>query len=239
MKMKKALALLSAAVLIFGVAGCKDKQLDTNTTEPAAGTTQEPVSQQNSEAEESAATTVPPPSSTAVVVVTGGKEYGIEQPDVTSVIELVPTMAPPKTRATAPSRPTTTAKPTTTKRVTTTAKPVVIPKPEGEPDLIYPEKLYVTENGATDSVSILGSTCEYSEEAGTFRITVSFDITEYSGTRQGMYVEYNCYDKAGKKLNEKQLLCYVPLSASDKTVQGYVSAIGNTAKIEFTNYNLK
>lgn len=237
--MKKVLALLSAAVLIFGVAGCKDKQPDTNTTEPAAGTTQEPVSQQHSEAEESVATTVPPPSSTVVVVVTGGKEYGIEQPDVTSVIELVPTMAPPKTRATAPSRPTTTAKPTTTKRVTTTAKPVVIPKPEGEPDMLYPEKLYVTENGVTDSVSILGSTCEYNEESGTFRITVRFDITEYSGTRQGMYVEYNCYDKAGKKLNEKQLLCYVPLSGEDKTVYGYVSAIGNTAKIEFTNYNLK
>ncbi|MBR6620347.1 MAG: hypothetical protein IKK85_08380 [Clostridia bacterium] len=238
MKMKKVLALLSAAVLIFSVAGCKDKQPDTNTTEPAEDTTQEPVSQQHSE-EESTAATAPPPSSTAVVVVTGGKEYGIEQPDVTSVIELVPTIAPPKTRATAPSRPTTTAKPTTTKQVTTTAKPVVIPKPEGEPDLVYPEKLYVTENGTTDSVSILGSTCEYSEESGTFRITVTFDITEYSGTRQGMYVEYNCYDKSGKKLNEKQLLCYVPLSGADKTVFGYVSAIGNTAKIEFNNYNSK
>ena len=236
MKIKKTIALLSAAVLIFGIAGCKDKQPEANTTEPAEDTTQESVSQQHSEVQESTEQTAPPPSSTVVVVVTGGEKYGIEQTDGTSVIELVPTMAPPKTRATAPSRPTTTVKPTTTKRVTTTAKPVVIPKPEGEPDLIYPENLYVTENGATDSVSIIGSTCEYNEEAGTFRITVRFDITEYSGTRQGMYVEYNCYDKAGKKLNAKQLLCYVPLSGSDKTVQGYVSAIGNTAKIEFTNY---
>lgn len=237
MKIKKALALLSAAVLIFGVAGCKDKQPEAGTTEPVAGTTEESVSQQSSEAEESTATTAPPPSSTVVVVVTGGTKYGIEQTDVTSVVELVPTLGSLPERGTAPSRPTTTAKPTTTKRVTTTAKPVVIPKPEGEPDMVYPEKLYVTENGVTDSVSILGSTCEYNEEAGTFRITVRFDITEYSGTRQGMYVEYNCYDKAGKKLNEKQLLCYVPLSGSDKTVQGYVSAIGNTATIEFSNYN--
>lgn len=235
MKMKKTLSLLSAAVLIFGAAGCTNKQPDPTQTEPTADAAEESVSQQYSKTEETVSETVPP-SSTAVVVVTGGKEYGIQQPDVTSIVEIVPTIAPPNTRATAPSRPTTTARPTTTKRVTTTAKPVVIPKPEGEPDMVYPEKLSVTENGVTDSVSILGSTCEYSEEAGTFRITVRFDITEYSGTRQGMYIEYNCYDKAGKKLNQKQLLCYVPLSGSDKTVQGYVSAIGTTAKIEFTSY---
>ena len=154
MKMKKAIALLSAAVLIFGVAGCKNKQPDPD-KDNSSTVAEDSSAQENSLAEESAdeqstEETAPPPSSTAVVVVTGGKEFGIQQPDVTSIIELVPTIAPPPSRPTAPSRPSTTAKPTTTKRVTTTREQVSMAKPTHEPELVYPDSFAVTENGVTD-----------------------------------------------------------------------------------------
>ncbi len=240
--MKKAIALISAAVLIFTAAGCKNKQpdpeqttgetvTDENVSEPGATVQNSPEesTEESTEKEET------PPSSTMVVVVTGGKEYGIEQPDVTSVVELVPTIAPQKPRPTAPER-TTKAKPTTTKRVTTTRQPIVIPTPEGDPELVYADLFSVTENGATDSIAVINHTCEYFAERGTFGITVNFDIKAYSGTRKNMYVAYNCYDKSGKKLNDKQLSCYVPLSGENKTVQGLLSARADTVKIELVSY---
>lgn len=237
--MKKAIALISAAVLIFTVAGCANKQPDPQqTTEPSA-LTEESVSEntsteQSSTAEpESTEETTPPASSTAVVVVTGGKEYGMQQPDITSVVELVPTIAPQKPRPSVTQR-TTKPKPTVTTRTTTTR--AAIPTPEGEPELVYPDIFTVTENGATDSIAVIGYTCEYFEERGTFGITVRFDVKDFSGSKQGMYVAYNCYDKNGKKLNDKQLSCYVPLSGEDKTVQGYLSALGTATRVELVNY---
>lgn len=238
--MKKAIALISAAVLVFAVAGCANKQPDPVEKE-SEGTgiaaeesiTEASESEAVSSEEISGEETTQPTSATAVVVVTGGKEYGIQQPDVTSVVELVPTIAPPKTRPSVTQR-TTKPKPTTTVKVTTTRAP--IPTPEGEPEIVYPDLFSATENGATDSVAVMGYTCEYFEERGTFGITVRFDIKEYSGTKQGMYVAYNCYDKNGKKLNDKQLSCYVPLSGEDKTVRGYLSAIGTTTRIELISY---
>lgn len=237
--MKKAIALISAAVLIFTVAGCANKQPDPQqTTEPSA-LTEESVSEntsteQSSTAEpESTEETTPPASSTAVVVVTGGKEYGMQQPDITSVVELVPTIAPQKPRPSVTQR-TTKPKPTVTTRTTTTR--AAIPTPEGEPELVYPDIFTVTENGATDSIAVIGYTCEYFEERGTFGITVRFDVKDFSGSKQGMYVAYNCYDKNGKKLNDKQLSCYVPLSGEDKTVQGYLSALSTATRVELVNY---
>ena len=239
--MKKAIALISAAVLIFGAAGCANKQPDpdltteSKTEEVAASASEdvsgepESASAENTSAEE----TVPPPSSTAVVVVTGGKEYGIEQPDVTSVVELVTTIAPPKPRPSVTERATS-SKPTTTAKATTTR--AAVPAPDGEPELVYPDVFSVTESGATDSIAVLSYKCEYFEERGTFGITVSFDIKAYSGTKQGMYVAYNCYDKNGKKQNDKLLTSYVPLSGEDKTVTGLLTAKADTARIEMVSY---
>lgn len=242
--MKKAIALISAAVLVFSVAGCANKQPDPNETTGAAAEISESVeetaavSDPGSEEKESAEATekeetTPAPSSTAVVVVTGGKEYGIQQPDETSVVELVPTIAPPKPRPTAPER-STKPKPTTTIKQTTTR--AAIPTPEGDPEIVYPEIFTVNEGGVSDSVAVIGHSCEYFEERGTFGITVRFDIREYSGTRNSMQVAYNCYDKNGKKLNDKLLICLVPLSGEDKTVNGYLSAIGTTTRVEMVSY---
>ncbi len=253
--MKKAFALISAAILIFTVAGCANKQPEPeeSTAEQTESTTvkEKSTSEASSSEEKESSSTEEPTSPTAVVIVTGGKEYGIQQPDVTSIMEIVTTIAPPKPRPTVPSRPTavkqTTAKPVSTARPTTTAKPhtthtdapqQTTKKPTeenvAEPALVYGSGFSVGEGEKRDTVKIISHTCTLREN-NTFGIMLMVKSEEYSGTRDTMFIGYNCYDKSGKPINEAPLKCLIVLNSEGKTIISSAVAPAETAKIEFVN----
>lgn len=255
--MKKAIALISAAILIFGVAGCANKQpaaeestaRETTTAQAESTTTipEETSGETESTGEKESKSTEKPTSATAVVIVTGGKEYGIQQPDVTSVMQIVTTIAPQKPRPTVTTARHTTAKATTAKPQTTTAKPqttqTTAPKPTNketttkkaiEPTVLYGSGFSEGEGEKRDTVKIISHTCTLREN-GTFGIVLTLNIEEYSGTRDTMFIGYNCYDSGGKLLNETPKKCLVSLNEDGKRAIAIIVSPEGTAKVEFVN----
>lgn len=248
--MKKAIALISAAILIFGVAGCANKQPATEestaretTTAQAESTTtipEETSGETESTGEKESKSTEKPTSPTAVVIVTGGKEYGIQQPDVTSVMQIVTTIAPQKPRPTVTTARHTTAKATTAKPQTTQT---TAPKPTNketttkkaiEPTVLYGSGFSEGEGEKRDTVKIISHTCTLREN-GSFGIVLTLNIEEYSGTRDTMFIGYNCYDSGGKLLNETPKKCLVSLNEDGKRAIAILVAPEETAKVEFVN----
>lgn len=255
--MKKAIALISAAILIFGAAGCGNKQpadeaptAEKTAAEQTEGTT--PIPEETSDETECATekesrSTEKPTSPTAVVIVTGGKEYGIQQPDVTSVMQIVTTIAPQKPRPTVTTARHTTAKSTTAKPQNTTARPqttyTTAPKPTTketttkkaiEPTVLYGSGFSEGEGENRDTVKIISHTCTLREN-GTFGIVLTLNIEEYSGTRDTMFIGYNCYDGGGKLLNETPKKCLVSLNEDGKRAIAITVVPEETAKVEFVN----
>lgn len=239
--MKKALALISAAVIIFTAAGCTNKkQPEQNETEF--------ISDGSSAVHESTVE-----ESVAEPSVSIG-EYSTK-PKYTKR----PTVTLYTTRATSPNhlteRPTTTERTTIkinvptrtpmTKRPTVTkttaprtTKPVVenitsTTKPVPEPVFDYGGTLSFTGvDGLTDSVKIVSHTCEPTDRQ-TFAIVLTVETLEHTSESKTMYISYNCYDKDGNRINEKTLRTVVPLGQPGDTVRTVATATLDTARIEF------
>lgn len=239
--MKKALALISAAVIIFTAAGCTNKkQPEQNETEF--------LSDGSSVVQESTAE-----ESVAEPAVSIG-EYSTK-PKYTKR----PTVTLYTTRATSPhhltERPTTTERTTikinvptrtpTTKRpivtrttVPRTTKPTVenktsTTKPVPEPAFDYGGTLSFTNaDGLTDSVKIISHTCEPTDRQ-TFAIVLSVETLEHMSESKMMYISYNCYDKDGNRINENTLKTVVPLGQPGDVVRTVATATLDTAKIVF------
>ncbi len=251
--------MLSAAVLIFAAAGCANKRPQeeeaTSGESSASSAAEESVAEISSESassQQESTSTEAQTSQTAVVIVTGGKEYGIQQPDATSVIELVPTVAP---------RPSTTVRPSTTKSnsaattaaakttafvsttsgssplvpggQTTTAKPTTT-VPFVAPELKYGGSFSIGEGDKIDTVRIKSHSCALMQ-TGSVGITLTFEIEQYSGSRERMAVTYNCYDKSGKLINETPLNCMVLLTDERSSVIATAVATADTALVEFVS----
>lgn len=241
--MKKALALISAAVIIFAAAGCTNKkQPEQNETEFMSDGSS---AVQESTVEESVAE----PSVSIGEYTT--KERYTKRPKVTLYT----------TRATSPhhltERPSTTER-TTTKinvptRTPTTKRPVVtkttVPrttkadievitsttKPVPEPVFDYGGTLSFTNGeGLTDSVKIVSHTCTPTDRQ-TFAIVLTVETLEHMSESKTMYISYNCYDKDGNRINENTLKTVVPLGQPGDTVQTVATATFDTARIEFVN----
>ncbi len=241
-RFKNAVALLTAAALIFAAAGCANK-VEPGQSESSTG---EQTSSEESTAEES----VTQPSAQSGSSVT---ERHTKRPTITLY----------STRPTSPnrltSRPTTTQRTTvkievptvsrtTTTRRSTTLKTTVArttrPNTQAaetttappEPQFSYGGTLSAADaNGNTDSVKIVSHTCSYTDRK-TFAIVLTVEILEHSSENKTMYIAYNCYDKNGNKINEKTLFTVVPLGEPGDTVRTVATATADTVKVEFTNY---
>ena len=246
--MKKALALISAAVIIFAAAGCTNKkQPEQNETEFMSDGSS---AVQESTVEESVAE----PSEAVEEITTG--EYTTREKYTKR-----PTVTLYTTRATSPNhltqRPTTTQRTTikinvptrtpTTKRpvatkttVPRTTKPTVESKTStavtvSEPVFDYGGTLSFTgEDGLTDSVKIVSHTCEPTDRQ-TFAIVLTVETLEHASQSKTMYISYNCYDKDGNRINEETLRTVVPLGQPGETVRTVATATLETARIEFVN----
>ncbi len=241
--MKKALALISAAVIIFAAAGCANKQPGQNETEFISGSSS---AVQESTVEESVA------EPTAGLSEYTTREKYTKRPKVTQYT----------TRATSPHH--LTERPTTTERTTikinvptrtpTTNRPIVtkttVPrttkpdievitsttKPVPEPAFDYGGTLSFTgADGLTDSVKIVSHTCEPTDRQ-TFAIVLTVETLKHMSESKTMYISYNCYDKDGNRINENTLKTIVPLGQPGDTVRTVATATFDTARIVFTNY---
>lgn len=244
--MKKALALISAAVVIFAAAGCTNKkQPEQNETEFMSDGSS---AVQESTVEESVAE-----SSGAVGEPATGEHTTREK------YTKRPTVTLYTTRATSPhhltERPTTTERttvkinvptrtPTTKRPVVTkttaprTTKPTVesktsTTKPVPEPVFNYGGTLSFTgADGLTDSVKIVSHTCTPTDRQ-TFAIVLTVETLEHASQSKTMYISYNCYDKDGNRINEETLRTVVPLGQPGDTVRTVATATLDTAKIVF------
>lgn len=242
--MKKVLALISAAIVIFTAAGCANKrqQPEQNETEFMRDGSS---AVQESTVEESVAE----PSVSIGEHTT--KERYTKRPTVTLYT----------TRATSPhhltERPTTTerttikinvpTRETTTRRTPVTKTtvprttkpnteaPLSTTKPVPEPVFDYGGTLSFTgADGFTDSVKIVSHTCEPTDRQ-TFAIVLTVETLEHASQSKTMYISYNCYDKDGNRINEKTLRTVVPLGQPGDTVRTVATATLDTARIEFVN----
>ncbi len=242
--MKKALALISAAVIIFTAAGCTNKkQPEQNETEFMSDGSS---AVQESTVEESVAE-----PSVSIGEYTS-KEIYTKRPTVTLYT----------TRATSPhhltERPTTTERTTIkinvpTRETTTRRTPVTkttVPRttkpkteaplsttqPVPEPAFDYGGTLSFTgADGFTDSVKIVSHTCTPTDRQ-TFAIVLTVETLEHASQSKTMYISYNCYDKDGNRINENTLKTVVPLGQPGDTVRTVATATFDTARIEFVNY---
>lgn len=244
--MKKAIALVSAAVLIFTVAGCANKQQPQPQQNETSANNGISSSAQESTVEESVAE----PSSTARATEKGEKPT--RRPTITTYAA----------RATSPDH--LTQRPTTTQRTTirinvptrepTTRRPVVtkttLPRTTAldfdiitsttqavpEPQFDYGGVLSFTgADGLTDSVRIVSHECSFTDRR-TFAIVLTVETVEHISDRKTINIAYNCYDKDGNKVNEKTLYTIVPLGQPGDTVRTVATATEDTVRVEFINY---
>lgn len=239
--MKKAIALISAAALIFAAAGCANKRQ----SEPDETGTQEQSSFIKDSAVEESVTELSSQQEAS------SSERPTKRPTVTLY----------STRATSPNH--LTERPTTTQRTTikinvptrepTTRHTTVLKTTQArttlsdieivettaavpDPSFDYGGTLSFTgEDGLTDSVKIVSHTCDLTERQ-TFAIMLTVEILEHSSERTTMNIAYNCYDKNGKQINEKTLYTVVPLATAGVTVKTVATATADTVRIEFLNY---
>ncbi len=262
--MKKAIALVSAAAMIFAAAGCTNKRTaaEPDITEELSSSSEISVSdtsaQEGSAAQGDASDTKSPTSQTMIVIVTGGKEYGIQQPDYTSIVELVTTIAPQKPRPTVTSRPSTTKAKTTTKPAKTTAPEATAQVTSAQastsavttapgtavedssakttsafvaPVVVYNSTYTVGEGNKQDVVKFISHTCE-EKMPGVASIGLSLKTEKYSGTRQTITFTYNCYGADSQLINKKPMSFIVPLSKEAAAVSLEIAAPKGTAKVE-------
>ena len=242
--MKKALALISAATVIFAVAGCTNKQPEQNETQLSSESISSSAVQEST-AEESVA------EPTAQMSEHSTKPKYTKRPTVTLYT----------TRATSPhhltERPTTTERTTVkiivpTRETTTRRTPVTkttAPRttkadievitsttmPVPEPTFDYGGTLSFTDaDGFTDSVKIVSHTCTPTDRQ-TFAIVLTVETLEHMSERKTMYISYNCYDKDGNRINEDTLKTVVPLGQPGETARTVATATLDTVRIEFTN----
>lgn len=242
--MKKSIALISAAIVIFAAAGCTNKQQpeQKNTTQDGnsssavqESTVEESVAEPS--LAESAASTKPrvtkPPTITLYTTRATSPHHLTSRATTTQRTTreiVVPTRRPTTQRTTVLK----TTQARTTKPdevlVTSTAKPVP------EPVFDYGGTLsFTAADGLTDSVKIVSHTCEPTDRQ-TFAIVLTVETLEHLSESNTMYIAYNCYDKDGNRINENALFTVVPLAQPGETVRTVATATLDTAKIVFTNY---
>ncbi len=238
--MKKFMALLTAAALIVAAAGCVNK-VDSPDGEEAASAEEELT-----DMSEESFTTRRHDYTYETVIVTDKEgnthKVAVTQPKVTqyttrkpspSRLTSRPTSAP-TTRAPRPStterttRPVVTTKPSTTAKPTTTAKPVTTSAAFKAPKVEYGGTL----NMGGNSVRIASHTASLTQN-NSVMLLLDIEILSVEGTSEYMYIGYDCYDAAGKKLNDEPVKCVVSVRQGETQTKSVATAPINTAKVVF------
>ena len=249
--MKKLLALLSAAVIVVGIAGCMHK----NPQPGFENVSDESSSEETVHIEESGSVNIATEPTQAVVTDAQGNTVTQSGTTRYSKITLYTTRAPSPDRLT--QRPTTTerktippaklpdgvtvtTKPATptnvrttkpaTSRPTTTAKPATTAANFKAPAVEY-SGVYGTDK---DKVRIKSHECMLSDN-NSILVTLQFEIVEASGTTSFVYIGYDCYDAAGKKINSETVRTIAPVNTTSTVSTSIATAPLNTAKIVFVN----
>lgn len=246
--MKKILALLSAAVMIFTVAGCVNKnepettgavQNDTAQSEtPSAETQPEDESDEHSVTEETGtvaaeATTQPHtkrPTITQYTTRQTSPNHLTTRPTTTqrtTILITVPTRTQAQTtqRTTKAAVTRTTAPPSL--EVVTTTRPM--------PKFTYGGEYSVKDEKGTSTVKIASHTCTESKR-GTYEIYLTVNILRHESSASNIRIGYNCYNKKGEKINEEMLWCDVPLIEQSQTSMALATATLDTVTVEFAEY---
>lgn len=204
--MKKIIAMLAAAAIIVAAAGCVNKVPQPNqTTETTAA---EGETLHNNEGTHGGNVKI--------------TQYTTRKPSPSRL-----TSRPTTERTTpAPIRPTTARqnKPVTTKKPVTTASSYTAP---------------VVEYGGTlgtekDSVRIRSHDVSLSKN-NTFILNLKIDILACSGTTNYIYIGFDCYDKAGNKINDEPVRTIVSVRPNETQTISIATAPFNTAKVVFRN----
>lgn len=203
--MKKIAAMLVAATLIVAAAGCVNKA---------------PQPEQTTE------------STAAESETSTGEGYGA----YTKITQYTTRKPSPSRLTTRPTtqrtRPVTTA-PATVKSTTTkptTTKPSSTTQSFKEPIVQYGGVL----GTGKDSVQIKSHTVALSQN-NSFIINLKIDILASSGTTEYIYIGFDCYDDAGKKINDQPTRVVVSVRQGETQTISIAIAPLNTAKIVFTN----
>lgn len=238
--------MISAAIVIFAVAGCTNKKQPETTGQNETEFISDGSSAvQESTAEESVA------EPTVSIGEYSTKPKYTRRPTVTLYTTRVTSPNHLTERATTterttikinvPTRTPTTKRPVVTKTTAPrTTKPTVenktsTTKPVPEPAFDYGGTLSFTNaDGLTDSVKIVSHTCEPTDRQ-TFAIVLTVETLEHASQSKTMYISYNCYDKDGNRINENTLKTVVPLGQPGDTVRTVATATLDTARIEFVN----
>lgn len=242
--MKKAFALISAAVIIFTAAGCTNKkQPEQNETEfmsegssavqesTAEESVVEPVSEQGEQSTNAKFTKRP---KVTLYTTRATSPHHLTESPSTAPRTTIKINVPTRETTTRRTPVTKTTAPRTTSPdlevITSTAKPVP------EPTFDYGGTLsFVGTDGLEDSVKIVSHTCTPTDRQ-TFAIVLTFETVEHASERKTMYVSYNCYDKDGNRINEKTLSTVVPLGQPGETAKTVATATLDTVKVVFTNW---
>ncbi len=250
--MKKLLALLSAAVFVIGAAGCIHKNPQPENPDVSDSS----AYGETAAGEESGSVNVATEPTKAVVTDADGntvtqsstKRYSkitlyttrapspdrlTQRPTATERRTIPPATVPNRTTApTQPPKPTNvrTTKPVTTAKPTTTAKPVTTAANFKAPVVEY-SGTYGTDK---DKVRIKSHECMLSDN-NSILVTLQFEIVEASGTANFVYIGYDCYDAAGKKINTETVRTIAPVRTDSTVSTSIATAPLNTAKIVFVN----
>ncbi|MBQ7102031.1 MAG: hypothetical protein IJN81_10365 [Clostridia bacterium] len=239
--MKKALALISAAAVIFAAAGCANKK------QPEQNETQLNSDGSSAVQESTVEESVAEPSASIGEHTT--KEKYTRRPTVTlyttratspnHLTERPSTTERTTIKINVPTRETTSRRQVTTRTTvprttkTTVESKTSTTKPVPEPVFDYGGTLSFTgADGLTDSVKIVSHTCEPTDRQ-TFAIVLTVETLEHASQSKTMYISYNCYDKDGNRINENTLQTIVPLGQPGETVRTVATATFDTARIEF------
>lgn len=247
--MKKLLALLSAAAFVVGAAGCIHKNPQPENPDVSDSS----AYGESAPGEESGSVNISDEPTKAVVTDADGNEVTQASTKRYSKITLYTTRAPSPNRLT--QRPTTTeritippatvpggtSKPKTTSAVRTTkppttAKPVTTAKPATTvANFKAPAVEYSGTYGTDkDKVRIKSHECMLSDN-NSILITLQFEIVAASGTTSFVYIGYDCYDAAGKKINSEPVRTIAPVRTDSTFSTSIATAPLNTAKIVFVN----
>ncbi len=127
-----------------------------------------------------------------------------------------------------------TASPSTTKSsvipVAPSSKPVTTASSYTPPTIEYGGTLGTEE----DSVRIASHEVSLSTN-NTYAIKLDVDILTCSGTKEHIFIGYDCYDADGNKLNEKPVMAIVSLRQDKTKTLAIASAPFETVKVVFRN----
>lgn len=222
---KKFFTLFLAAAVSFAAAGCMHKDANQPETEETASVLEDStaLSKEN--------ITTRNHNYTYETVIVTDKEgnthkVAVTQPKITQYT----TRTPSPSRLT--SRPTTrrtTRAPVspTTARIT---KPVTTATSSSFTELKVEYGGTLTMGG--NSVKIRSHTASLSQN-NSITILLDIDILSVEGTAEYMYIGYDCYDSAGKKLNDEPERCVVAVRQGEAQTKAVATAPVNTAKIVF------